>query len=327
MSKTAIWMTAAALVFALSSARAELPALDFDQGIDVSDVLKTARANAAEQKRTAKAMPVRAFYTRYDRDCAHFSIGPNDNPQTSEVWLRSTEWVEECYPGPNPPPYPNPPYPPYPRPYRDVAAHSGHGPNGQNCYERPGRTYQERASVSIRDRQPLLPWEYDSFDVCLEGPWLSLYQRETAYQYLVVQGGNYDGKYVLSPVKKIRMKPDPAGIVTQSFAADMALTLKDRWASYYANERTVLVLKLRKDVPNWFDATLLEKELTVPAAETYAVDFNAFASEFSQKLEAGKKYYVDYSFKRLGVVSKDTLMKVGETDRAVYQPAPAAVGR
>ena len=46
--------------------------------------------------------------------------------------------------------------------------------------------------------------------------------------------------------------------------------------------------------------------------------------EFSQKLEAGKNYYVEYSFKRVGKISKPDLMKVGETDKAAYQPASLA---
>ncbi|MFA6316916.1 MAG: hypothetical protein WC943_05805, partial [Elusimicrobiota bacterium] len=322
---------AAALTLAVSLAtpvRAETPALDFDQGFDVSDILQKAKAAASEEKKASESAPVAAFFTRYDRDCARFTFGPKDNPQGLEVMLRSTEWIEECHPIPNPPHYPPPPpHRPGQNPRWPPAALTAHASSGQNCWERPGRSYNERASVSIRDRQELFPWEYDSFEVCLEGPWLSLRSIETAYAYKTVQGGNYDGRYVVAPIQKVAMKPDPAGITVQQFAADMTLTLRDKWASYYQGEQTVLVLKFAKDVPNWFDPTLLEKELTVAAAETYTVDFKAFASEFSQKLEAGKKYYAIYSFKRLSKISKDSLMKVGETDRAAYQPAPAALGR
>ncbi|MBI5208804.1 MAG: hypothetical protein HY927_02380 [Elusimicrobia bacterium] len=307
MRTAVIMVPATVLALALSAvpacaegAGAELPTLDFDQGINVSDVIKAVKEKAAENK-DAQAVAAHAYYTRYDRDCVNFTIGAGDPPQTQSVWLRSTEWVEECYP---------------------------QGPNGQQvCHQRPGFTWQERASVTLRDRQPLLPWEYDRFQVCLEGPWVGIYEREAAYDYKVVQGGNRDGDFVLAPVKKIAMSPDPTGILAQSLTPSLALTLKDKWASYYAGERTVLVLKLKKDVPNWFDPTLLEKELAFPAAEAYAVDFMAYVKEFSQGLEAGKKYYVDYSFKRVGKISKDKLMKVGETDRAAYQPAPQAVGR
>ncbi|MBI4676527.1 MAG: hypothetical protein HY748_02970 [Elusimicrobia bacterium] len=308
MRRVSLVIPAAVVALVLSSAiqayaggaGAELPGLDFDQGIDASDVLKVAREKAADSK-VAKDVAVRPLYRRYERDCVNFTIGANDAPQTEAVWLRSTEWVEECHPT---------------------------GPNGsQTCYERPGMTYRERAQITIRDRQTLFPWEYDSFDVCLEGPWLNIWSRETAYEYKTVQGGSYNGNFVLVPVKKIQMKPDPAGIVAQSFTPRMAFAARDKWVSYYAGETTVLALKLRKSVPGWFDATLLEKELSFAAAETYTVDFMAYAKEFSQKLEAGKPYYVEYSFKRIGKISKDKLMKVGESDKAVYQSAPAALGR
>ncbi|MFA6318829.1 MAG: hypothetical protein WC943_15580 [Elusimicrobiota bacterium] len=301
MRKIALVIPAAVLALALSSqVRAEAPGLDFDQGIDASDVLKAAK-QAAAQSTIAKDAPVSAMYRRYDRDCVNFTIRAADAPQTEAVWLRSTEWVQECHPS---------------------------GPNGsQTCYDRPGYTYRERASIAIRDRGEMFPWEFDSFDVCLEGPWLNIWARETSYEYKTVQGGTYDGGYVLAPVKKIKMRPDPVGIVAQSFTPRMVVSFKDKWASYYAGETTVLVLKLRKSVPGWFDATLLERELSFTAAETYAVDFMAYAGEFSQKLEAGKPYYVEYSFKRLSKISTDKLQKVGETDKVSYQPAPAALGR
>ncbi|MBI5622886.1 MAG: hypothetical protein HY924_03820 [Elusimicrobia bacterium] len=332
MKKAALMIPASAMALLLSLAapvRAEAPAPDFDQGVDASDILQKAKAIASEDKKAGAQGPVAQYFTRYDRDCASFTFRPEDNPASTEVLLRSTEWVEECYPAPQPPYPPYPPQQPYPRPGypRLLDGRTPHSSSGQNCYERPGRTYQERASVAIRDRQALYPWEYDSFQVCLEGPWLRLDDLETAYEYKTVQGGNYDGRYVVSPIKKIRMKPDPAGITARSLGSDMTLSLADRWASHYAGEQTVLILKLKKHVPNWFDALLVEKELSFPSAGSYIVDLKAFAGEFSQKLEAGKKYYVDYSFKRVGKISKDSVMKVGETDKAVYQPSPSALGR
>ncbi|MBI5624688.1 MAG: hypothetical protein HY924_12990 [Elusimicrobia bacterium] len=302
MRRAALVIPAAVMAFALLAAtvRAEAPALDFDQGVNASDVLKAAKAAAADSK-VGKDVVVRPLYRRYDRDCVNFTIGADDAPQTEAVWLRSTEWVQECHPT---------------------------GPNGaQTCYDRPGYTYRERASVAIRDRGRLFPWEYDSFDVCLEGPWLNIWSRETAYEYKTVRGGTYNGGFVLSPVKKLRMKPDPAGIRVQALSPQLAALFRDKWASYYAGETVVLSLKLRKSVPGWFDATLLERELSFAAAETYGVDFMAFAGEFSQKLEAGKPYYVEYSFKRLSKISTDKLQKAGESDKVVYQPAAAALGR
>ncbi len=296
-------LAATALIAPLGTpARAELPELKFDQGIDVKAFLKEAKSQAAEKKLAADHVSARPLYRRTERDCARFTFGPNDAPVSEAVWLRSTEWIEECYPS---------------------------GPNGgQHCHERPGFTYRERVQITLRDRQPLLPWEFDRFEVCLDGPWLDIYDRETAYDYKLVAGGSRDGDLVLSPIKKIRMRPDPAGIVAESLSSGLNLTLRDRWASYYAGEQTVLVLKLRRDVPNWFDPTLLEKEIRMETAERYAVNFLNYAGEFSQKVEAGKKYYVEWSFKRLSKISTDKLQKVGETEKVAYQPGSSlAIGR
>ena len=305
-------LAAAAFGLALANppaARAEQSGLNFDQGVNVSDILKQAKTQAAQDKTVIA--PAYIGHTRYDRDCRTVTFNPADRPESGQIHLRSTEWITECnthgggtYPGPGGQPIPVPPQ--------------------QNCWERPGYSYTGEAQVTLRDRQELFPWEYDKFEVCLEGPWYSLYTGESAYEYKMVQGGNRDGNFVLAPVKKKAMRPDPVGITARSFSNGMVLTLGDKWASYYAGEQTALKLVLKKDLPNWFDTVILEKELSFPAAESYAVDFLAYAKEFSQKLEAGKSYYVEYSFKRVGKISKPDLMKVGETDKAAYQPASLA---
>jgi hypothetical protein len=306
-------LAAAAFGLALAAppaARAEQSGLNFDQGISVSDILKQAKTQAAQDK-TAIA-PAYVGHTRYERDCRSVTFDPADKPESGRIHLRSTEWITECsniggggtYPGPGGHPIPVPPQ--------------------QHCWERPGYSYTGEAQISLRDRQELFPWEYDKFEVCLEGPWFSLYTIAAAYEYKMVQGGNRDGDFVLTPIKKKAMKPDPAGIVAQGLSHGMVLALKDKWASYYAGEQTVLKLALKKHLPNWFDPVIVEKELSFPADESYTVDFLAYAKEFSQKLEAGKSYYVEYSFKRVGKISKPDLMKVGETDKVAYQPAALA---
>ncbi|UPT73281.1 MAG: hypothetical protein M0D55_15540 [Elusimicrobiota bacterium] len=265
-------------------ALAETPAVNFDQGIDASAILAGAKAAAKKD-----ATVVSAMYPGGRRtlpDCVSVSFGANDPAASPTFELRSTEYVEECYQTGDP-------------------RHGG----GRQCYERPGRTYHERASVTIRDRQPLLPWERDTFRVCLDGPWLSISEIETAYDYRLISGGNYNGAYVVAPGKKVAQRPDPVGVLGELDSA-MAFTLKDRWASYYAGERIEIKWTLKKDVPNWFDPVIGEGSFSADAAPSYAADLSK-----AGKLESGKSYYVEYSIRRLGKVSKDTWTKTLETPK------------
>lgn len=288
------------LALATSLVRAQALAMDFDQGVDVSSLLQEARQAAAEDATVAARAYAGAL--RYDSDCATITFGPNDKPVSEPVWLRSTEWVEQCD-------------------YGDPR-HGG----GRHCWEMPGFTYNERVQVTLRERQPLLPWEYDSFRVCLQGPWLDIDDIATAYDYKVVQGGSRNGGFVLAPVKKIAMRPDPAGIAPQSLSSSLVLKLKDQWASYYAGEQTVLKVRL-KTGHFLGGSTIVEKEIAWPAAESYQVNFLDFAKDFSRKLEVGKKYYVKYQFKRAGKISRQDWTKDAESGEVAYQPGLTGVGR
>ena len=293
----------AILAFSTTLAFADAPAVDFDKGVDASAVLSQAKDTAAKDA----SAPIKASYigqTRYDRDCVRFTFSPTDPAASDAVWLRSQEWVTECTPVGDP-------------------QHGG----GQSCWEHPGMSYQEQARITLQNRQPLLPWEHDAFTVCMEGPWLSIYQNDTAYDYKRVSGGTYDGNFVMTPVKKIPMNADPAGITAQTFSPNLRLLLADKWFSYYAGEKTVIKVTLKKVVTFWPDATIFQKELTFDPAANYAIDAASIAAAQSQKLEAGKKYYVQYSFQRLGKVSTDKWTKTVETEKLDYQPAAAAVGR
>ncbi len=297
-------MLAAALVSAVLPAaelRAETPSVNFDQSIDVAGILKDARAEAA-QPEAAPIAAVQVGATRYDSDCVTFRFGPNDPLQSEGVWLNSREWVEECTYQPNPP-------------------HGG----GRQCWERPGYSYRERVQVTLRERKPLLPWQSDAFRVCLQGPWIDVDELENGYDYSR-EGGDRNGNIVMVPGRRLLTRPDSSGI-PGSLSAGLKLALADRWASYYAGEKVTFKLKLRKDVPNWFDSTLLEKEFTFPTAESYSVDFQAFAKDFAFKPEAGKKYYVEAQFRREGSVSKSDWVKAPETDRAVYSAGVLGLGR
>ncbi len=273
----------AALLLA-APALAETPAVDFDQAIDAAAVLEQAKAAAKKDPTVVQA--VYPGGRRTVPDCVSVSFGAKDPDASPSFELRSTEYVEECYQTGDP-------------------RHGG----GRQCYERPGHTYHERASVTIRDRQPLLPWERDTFRVCLDGPWLSISEIETAYDYRLVSGGSYNGAYVVAPGKKIAQRPDPVGVLGELDAA-MKFVLKDRWSSYYAGENIEIKWTLKKDVPNWFDTVIGEGVIAAPVAAEYAADLSK-----AGRLESGKSYYVEYSIRRLGKVSKDVWTKPLETNK------------
>lgn len=263
------------------------------QSFDAKAVLEEAKQSASEAETIAPASA--GFTRRYDSDCVRFTFDADDAPVSESVWLRSTEWVQECTSTGDP-------------------RHGG----GRQCWERPGFTYNERVQVTLKDRKQLYPWETDSFRVCLQGPWLDAAQLATAYDYKMVSGGNRNGNLVLTPGNKRQMKPD-ASAVTGQVLSDGTLKLNDRWASYYAGEKVVLKLKVNREVRNWPDSTVGETELEAGAVPA-AVDLKAFA-----KLEAGKRYYVKIEFKRVGSISKDDWVSAGETPAAPYQPAMLAL--
>lgn len=291
------------LVIALSvllptSVLAETPAVDFDAGVDASALLDAAKS-AAKSAPAAEPKAVRSkSLRRYDTDCVTVTFAPADNPVSERFHLESREWVEECYPTGDP-------------------RHGG----GRQCHERPGFSHRASARVSLRDRQELLPWEFDAFRVCLTGPWLDIDALETAYEYKLVQGGGNYGDYVLAPVRKIPMRPDPVG-VTGELTPSLNASFKDRWASYYAGETVEIKYALKKHVEGWFDTLIAEGTTTAAVAETYALDLSK-----AGKLQAGKKYYLEYQIKRVGKISKDSFTKKLETAKVSYAPAALAFAK
>ncbi|OGR90066.1 MAG: hypothetical protein A2V88_08205 [Elusimicrobia bacterium RBG_16_66_12] len=294
-------LLAVILSLAVSSPALAAHSADFDAGVDASAVLKAAKESAKKDK-TAVA----TYYPGGRRtipDCVAFTFSPTDNPVSESVYLRSTEYVTECQPVGDP-------------------RHGG----GQNCWERPGYSYSQRVQVTLRDRQPLLPWEHDVFRVCLDGPWLYTNVIEAAYDYKLVSAGADSGRIVLSPTRKIPMRPDPVGVLAD-LSGQFVLNFKDKWSSYYPGENIVLKIALTKEVKFWPDYAILTKEITVPVAEAYRFDLNKFAAEFSEKPAAGKDYYVAYSIKRTGKVSKNDFTKALETSRVSYAPASLAFNK
>ena len=293
-------IAALALLSFAGTAGAEI---NFDKGADVKGALGQAAEVAVPQVKYPG-------FSRYSRDCSRFTFDASGAEATSaRVMLASTEYVQECRPS---------------------GGHYVPGPNGgpgsyvpgpQNCWERPGQTWRQSAQVHIAARA-LLPWENESFEVCMEGPWLTLNPLNAAYKYNVGQTGGYDTLFSLTPQYKTAMKPDVNGVNMTAFSYDPAskrfkVSLADKWAKAYAGEKVAVKIELKRDVANWFDSSLGSKEFSFDAAPGYELDFAA------ADLDRGaKKYYLKWSFKRVGKLSKDSWMEKGETLRLELASSP-----
>lgn len=78
-------------------------------------------------------------------------------------------------------------------------------------------------------------------------------------------------------------------------------------------------IELKKHVPMWADEVALKKEISLPTAEVYAIDFADYAREFAKDLEQGQEYFVKWGFTRIATVSKDNYNEGGDTYRARFQ--------
>lgn len=293
------------ITLALAAALA-LPA-SAEPAFDPAAALSEARAAAVQDVSSVRPRVA----SRYDVDCATVRFGPDGRLSSDVVYLQSREWVEQCYyeypPGCDPRYYNCQPY--------------------WRCYERPGYTYRQNVQVLLQSRLPLRPWEYDSFQVCLQGPWSDISTRESAYFYKHVSGGGREGTFLMAPGSRRAMAPDPSGITLESLSSSLVLTVKDKWAAYYAGEKTALTLVVKRRNPNWFPKKVAELKLQFAPVETFKLDLLAFASEFSQQPVAGRDYFVEASFQRLGQISTAETMDAGASNDATYQPAGGGVGR
>lgn len=298
--KTTAWKLAALAVALAVPAMAETPAVNFDQWVDAGALLQKARSDAKDGKAQYREYGPGRYGPAYrppDRDCARFDFEPGGPSVSPTQTLRSTVYRQECR-------------------WVGDPRRGGY----RDCWDRPGWTYAERATVEIAGPQPVHPWERQSFEVCLEGNWLSFHTIAAAYDYKV-SGGGY---YTLVPGKRVPMDPDPAGLTASDLVnagTAFAMDVSDRWASYYAGETTRLHVALFKDVPGWRNDQVFEADVDFPAAGSYHVDF----AGFKPKLEAGKSYYVKWGFKRLGKVSRPSFVKRGETGKTVFAPATAGL--
>ncbi|MBI4801660.1 MAG: hypothetical protein HY796_03955 [Elusimicrobia bacterium] len=327
------------------SAKAEV---NFDQGVDVKSAVKDAAAIDIKAPYPGYPYPGYPYpgypypghyypnqpypgywgpsphHISYSRDCRTFNFGANDSSVVSErVYLDSTEWVEECYYVPDPPP---PQQPNQPKAIDETT-------KGMQCHQRPGQVFRRTAQLNIGARK-LLPWETESFEVCLQGPYMDLDIERQAYNYSVHSIGDYDVQYQLTPQNKVAMAPDKDGLSDGGLSnADGRFTFKvnDRWAAEYAGEKTTVKVELYKDGFWFFNSYKGSKEFTFDAALGYELNFAENELDTSKSFEPGddpsksfepgeatrgaKKYYLKWSFRRVGQLSTGGYVKKGSTGK------------
>lgn len=278
--------------------------VNFDRGVDVKKFISEAKASET-------AVPAVKGLGHNTRDCARFSFSDGAEQTSPRVWLRSQEYVQECttimQPGPN-----------------------GQMVPVQNCHERPGMSWSQTAQIKIGARA-LLPWETETFDVCLDGPFMDIYANEAAYKYSVARDGGYDVLYTLTPGAKTPMKADENGINFGAFSyagGKYTFSAADRWAKEYAGEKTEITVELYKDNVLFFDGFKGSKTFSFDAAETYTMTFSEddlakAAAEEPAADRGSKKYFLKWGFKRVGAISKDNYVKKGKTPVLDLNAAPA----
>ncbi|MFH1618273.1 MAG: hypothetical protein ABIG11_00040 [bacterium] len=298
--------------------------LNFDQGLNISDVVQNVKVEtpkiaepgiSAEAHTSAPLALVQGkngeSYVAYDK--AELQVRPGS--YTPGSGSSSIDYTGQC---------------------ERLTYHSGEAQNsppirlrgtqevisGQldSSWTDTTKIWNKTASVSVKSRE-LLPWETETINVCLNGPKLSLYQTKPAYQYQPKAHGSW-GRVVfeLIPIKKIPMDPDPAGLAFESLvydkpAGNFRMTVTDKWADYYNGDKTVISVELRKDVSNWPDKTMMTRDIYFDPAGRYEINFAEFAPIFSERLKPGQNYFVKWGFKRIGRVSKDSLVDKGATSR------------
>ncbi|MBI4802302.1 MAG: hypothetical protein HY796_07235 [Elusimicrobia bacterium] len=234
--------------------------------------------------------PNETVTTYYTQSCKTFTFFADSSLVSDRYLLRSGEQTEVCR-----------------------TNHQGY----RECNTYYGRSFEKSVGMSIQSRQ-LLPWENESFEICLKGPELRFHTREAAYSYSMQQQGfDYERTYILYPQGKIPTDPDPNGMTLQSFTYDPAaknfrMSVLDKWARYYSGEQTSLRVKLIKNRSFWGDQTLLERDIPMDPASAYEIDLAKFAD--LSKLQPGQ-YFVQWGFKRIGTVSRPDNVNRGQTNR------------
>ncbi|MBI5202068.1 MAG: hypothetical protein HY925_10820 [Elusimicrobia bacterium] len=285
-------------VLVLCAAPALAQELSFDSGVDAKAVLDNLHRHPGD----GIPMPryTNSYYRWSTRECTTLSLPPGGPAKTEEVWLSSTDFEHDCY-------------------YRGDPRYGG----GRDCYDRPAGTHRERVQIESRGNRSTNPWERETFQACLEGRWLDVRGLQTAYRYDIKEDPMQWGHFLATAGSKQKMDPDASGITAAlvNSAGGFAVDFQDKWASYYAGETVKLHLELWKDVEGWFDSKAADLDLEVSAGPVWRAGFSGV-----QGLQSGKKYYVKWTFRRIGGVSKDSEMK-GNQPEAVFQPSLSAAGR
>ena len=285
---------ALAAAFASSAAAAE-PAADFTRGFDLGAAMEAA-APAPE------ASPARLQFfnkLRATKGCRFVSFKAGDPAVSAPVTLTSHVFETVC------------------EQYQD----------GRHCYEKLLRRGRRKVTVELTGDRTPLPWEREVFGVCLEDTTVTAEVVEASHDYEIIEKPGLPVYRVEARAKRrIAGAPDPSGLTAGSWevptgAVAPRLELKDKWASFYGTapgaERTVIKVTLKQDNPLWFDGVILEKELELPPAALYSLDFSGYAAEFRRPLEPGRQYYVKWGFSRKGAISKGAFINGGETTRIV----------
>ncbi|MDO8803497.1 MAG: hypothetical protein Q7R35_03615 [Elusimicrobiota bacterium] len=313
--------------------------VDFDKGVDVSKAIEQAATldyPYPGQPGFGNHQPGQwdnnNFYNypgpyqghvRYTRDCHTFNFGPSGGSLQSEaVRLESVEYVQECHYVPDPPQPHNPGQP------GGHPGGPGHHPKeaaatkGMQCYERPHDVFRRTAQINIAPRQ-LLPWERDSFEVCIDGPRMDIRTRSAAYGYNISEIGQYDVRYELTPTYKIATAPDHNGLAAGEFSyADGKFTLKvsEKWAQEYAGEKVAIKVELYKDGFLFFNTFKGDKEFTFDTANGYEMVFAESELNTSKAMmtpedntRGPKKFYAKWGFKRIGNISTGEFVKKDAT--------------
>lgn len=268
------------------------PVIAFDQGVDLSAVTQQVRERADELEADVGACG--AF--RATRDCAIIKFTHGQGEISSPVVLKSEIFKKVCQ------------------------RHNGR----EYCHDELERTVEKPVIVALTGERSMLPWEMDAFGVCLQGDNLKADVIEASHKYKVRHRSDEEGNHVIEAhaKKKLRTEPDPTGIEMAGFrydagSAHFVLTLKDKWAEYYEGDLTEIKFALKRDVPRWRDSTVIRKEIRLDPAASYAVRFADYPRDLREEIMSGERYYVEWSFKRKGKVSKGSRQDGGKSSRVL----------
>lgn len=276
------------------SAFAAGPAMDFDRGFDVKAALEAAGRGLPP---IAPASGQFNNNLRSTRDCRSFAFKAGGPAVSDTAELTSYVFQKAC--------------------------------SGGQCYDQLVRTVKRKVRISLSGDSALLPWEQEAFGVCLEDTALEARVEEASHKYEITKKPGMElTEFSAEAVSRLRTEPDHAGITAVSWgpsgsSGSLELALKDKWAAVYGaepGEKTVVKITVREEAPLWPDGVVFEQELVLAPAELYNIDLSLYAAGLRRPLEAGRKYYAQWGFRREGGLSRGVFVKGGETARAVLPP-------